>query len=383
VAAEPKPVFSVQVRELVEFALRRGDLGGERDFIAPDRALAGTRGHHRIQRSRPAGYQKEVPVCREVDAGELILRVQGRIDGVLVTPAEVLLEEIKTVQGAWDRRPNPLHWAQAKCYGAIHAERHALQSIAIQLTYLDLESGEVTEFRDCFALASLSAFFEETIAVYLAWVLELHHWRQQRDGSIRALDFPFPDYRPGQREAAVAAYRALARGQRLFLEAPTGIGKTVSVLFPALKAVAEGELERIFYLTARTVGRTAAEKALADLRQAGLRLRALTLTAKDRICPRAGHPCDPRSCALALGYYDRRQPAMRAALAQEGITRVVVEAVSQQHQVCPFELSLDVSSWVDAVVCDYNYVFDPKVYLRRHFAGGRFRLSGGRGAQLG
>jgi Rad3-related DNA helicase len=367
-AASPKPVFSVQVRELVEFALRRGDPGGERDFVAPDRALAGARGHQRIQRSRPPGYQKEVPVCREFDAGDLILRVQGRIDGVLATPAEVWLEEIKTVQGAWDRRPDPLHWAQARCYGAIYAERHGLQSIAIQLTYLNLDSGEVTEFRDRFASAALAGFFEETAALYLEWVRELHHWRQQRDSSIGALEFPFPCYRPGQREVAVAAYRALARGQRLFVEAPTGIGKTVSVLFPALKALAEGKLERIFYLTARTVGRMAAEKAFADLRRAGLRLRALTLTAKDRICPRAGHPCDPGNCALALGYYDRRQPAMRAALAQEGITRAVVEAVSQQHQVCPFELSLDVSCWVDAVVCDYNYVFDPKVYLRRHFA---------------
>ena len=373
-ALDPKPVFSVQVRELVEFVLRRGDLGGERDFVAPDRALAGTRGHHRIQRSRPAGYQKEVPVCREVDAGDLLLRVQGRIDGVLATPAEVLLEEIKTVQGPWDRRPDPLHWAQAKCYGAIYAEQHGLQSIAIQLTYLDLDSGEVTEFRDRFALAALAGFFEEAAALYLEWVRELHHWRQQRDGSIGALGFPFPSYRPGQREVAAAAYRALTRGQRLFIEAPTGIGKTVSVLFPALKALAEGKLERIFYLTARTVGRTAAEKAFADLRRAGLRLRTLSLTAKDRVCPRAGHPCDPRACALALGYYDRRQPAMRAALAHEGITRAVVEAVSQQHQVCPFELSLDVSSWVDAVICDYNYVFDPKVYLRRHFAepGGDF-----------
>jgi Rad3-related DNA helicase len=374
VASDPKPVFSVQVRELVEFVLRRGDLGGEHEFSGPDRALAGTRGHHRIQRSRPAGYRKEVPVCREVDAGELILRIQGRIDGVLATPEEVWLEEIKTVQGAWDRRPDPLHWAQAKCYGWIYASDHALQSLAIQLTYLDLDSGEVTEFRDRFALADLSGFFEATTAVYVEWVRQLQHWRQQRDGSIRALGFPFPRYRPGQRELAVAAYRTLARGRRLFIEAPTGIGKTVSVLFPALKAMAEGVLERIFYLTARTVGRTAAEKAFADLRQAGLRLRTMTLTAKDRICPRAGHPCDARGCALARGYYDRRQPAMRAALAQEGITRPVVEAVSQQHQVCPFELSLDVSCWVDAVICDYNYVFDPKVYLRRHFAepGGDF-----------
>jgi DNA excision repair protein ERCC-2 len=179
--------------------------------------------------------------------------------------------------------------------------------------------------------------------------------------------FPFPDYRPGQRDLAVAAYRALARGGRLFLEAPTGIGKTISVLFPAIKALGEGKLERIFYLTARTSGRAVAQKALADLRQAGLRLWTLTLIAKEKICLQEGQPCDPAACPLARGYYDRSKTAMREALAREDITRPVLEAIGQEHQVCPFELSLDLSSWVDVVVCDYNYVFDPKVYLRRHF----------------
>jgi len=367
VASASKPVFSVQVRELVEFALRQGDLGGARDFIGPNRALAGTRGHQRLQRSRPAGYEKEVRLCHDIETAEFVLRIQGRIDGLMATAPEVLLEEIKTVQGGWDHTADPLHWAQAKCYGFIYAHDHARQQITIQLTYLDLDTGELTEFRDRFTLAGLAAFFEETTAIYLDWLRAHHHWCQQRDQSIRALAFPFALYRPGQRELAVAAYRTLARGGRLFLEAPTGIGKTISVLFPAVKALGEGKLERIFYLTARTVGRAVAEKACADLRQAGLRLRTLTLTAKEKICVQEGQPCDPLTCPFAGGYYDRRRPAMRAALEREEITRPVLEAVSREHQVCPFELGLDVSSWVDVVVCDYNYVFDPKVYLRRHF----------------
>ena len=186
--------------------------------------------------------------------------------------------------------------------------------------------------------------------------------------SIAALAFPFPDYRPGQRELAVAAYRVLANGGRLFLAAPTGIGKTISVLFPAAKALGEGKLERIFYLTARTVGRSIAEKALADLRRVGLKLRAVTLTAKERVCIRDGYPCDPLTCPFALGYYDRVKPAIREALEHENISRSILEVVGQKHQVCPFELSLDISVWADAIICDYNYVFDPQVYLRRHFA---------------
>jgi len=373
VASASKPIFTVQVRELVEFALRRGDLGGTRDFVGPNRALAGTRGHQRLQRSRPAGYQKEVRVTFDVETADLVLRLQGRIDGVLVArppdeAEQVLLEEIKTVQGGWEGVADPLHWAQAKVYGFIYAHDNALDRISLQLVYLDLDTGELTEFRECFSLADLSAFFQETTAIYLDWLQAHQGWCRQRDESIRPLAFPFACYRPGQRRLAVAAYRVLARGGRLFLEAPTGIGKTVSVLFPAVKALGEGKLERIFYLTARTVGRAVAQKALADLRQAGLRLRSLTLTAKEKICVQEGQPCDPAACPLARGYYDRCKVAMRDALAREEITRPVLEAVAHEHQVCPFELSLDVSSWVDVVICDYNYVFDPKVYLRRHFA---------------
>ena len=367
-AAAQKPVFTVQVRELVEFSLRRGDLGGERGFVGPDRALAGTRGHQRLQRSRPEGYQKEVPAVHELEGDDLVLRIQGRIDGVLVSADEVLLEEIKTVQGRWDGLADPLHWAQAKVYGFIHTRERALEQITLRLTYLHLDTGEVTEFRERFSLAELQVFFEAATVPYLEWMREWRQWRQRRDISIRGLKFPFARYRLGQRDLAVAAYRVLAQGGRLFLEAPTGIGKTMSVLFPAVKALAEGKLERVFYLTARTVGRTVAEQAVHELRQAGLRLRTLTLTAKEKICQREGRACDPQACPLAVGYYDRLLGAMRDALGREEITRAVLEAVSAAHQVCPFELSLDLSVWVDTVICDYNYVFDPTVYLRRHFA---------------
>jgi hypothetical protein len=362
-----KPVHTISVRDLVEFVLRAGDLAGAREFVGSDRALAGIRGHQKIQRSRPTGYLTELPVEYRVETDEFTLHIRGRIDGLLITSDEVLLEEIKTVQGTWDHEPDPLHWAQAKFYAFIHAQENALKELVLQLVYLELPAGRVTEFRQTVSFAGLSDFFATTTAVYVDWLRERHHWCLARNASISTLAFPFPAYRQGQRELAVAAYRVLANGGRLFLAAPTGIGKTISVLFPAIKALGEGKLERIFYLTARTVGRAIAENALSVLRQGGLKLRALTLTAKEKVCVRNGHPCDPLTCPLTLGYYDRIKPAIREALAQEEITRSALEAVGQKHQVCPFELSLDVSVWADAIVCDYNYVFDPQVYLRRHF----------------
>jgi DNA excision repair protein ERCC-2 len=215
--------------------------------------------------------------------------------------------------------------------------------------------------------SDLAAFFKESVTPYLDWIRDLHQWRQTRNETIRTLHFPFARYRPGQRQIAVATYRTLIRGGRLFIEAPTGIGKTASVLFPALKAIQEGHLDQIFYLTARTVGRLAAGQALDELRAAGLRLRSLTLTARDKVCVQDGLPCNTTTCPLALGYYNRRHQAMRAALNREKLTRQELDAVGRSHQVCPHELSLDLSTWVDVVICDYNYVFDPNTTLRRHF----------------
>jgi Rad3-related DNA helicase len=362
-----KPLHTISVRDLVAFVLRTGDLGGERAFVGSDRAVAGIRGHQQIQRSRPTGYLTELPLEHSIETEEFTLLIRGRIDGLLITSQEVLLEEIKTVQGNWDHQADPLHWAQAKFYGFIHAKKSKLKKLVIQLVYLELQTGKVTEFRETFSPDDLSVFFAATTAVYLDWLRERHEWWLARDTSIRTLAFPFSNYRAGQRELAVAAYRVLATGGRLFLAAPTGIGKTISVLFPAVKALGEGKLARIFYLTARTVGRTIAEKALGDLRRVGLKLRVVTLTAKEKICVRDGHSCDPLTCPLAQGYYDRVKPAIREALAQEEINRATLAAVGQKHQVCPFELAFDVSVWADGVIGDYNYVFDPQVYLRRHF----------------
>lgn len=369
------PVFKASVRELVSFVLRAGDLAGSGHFAGPSRALEGTRGHQRLQKSRPPGYESEVVVARKFETPEFVFELSGRIDGVLPQLGFVVIEEIKTTHGPWTGPADPLHLGQAKVYAWLYAQDHPVDSCEVQITYLDLETDASAEFHEHFSRAQLDAFFEPLLAEYLAWFQNLVDWRRLRDSSIRAFQFPFSAYRDGQRGLAVAVYRTIKSCGRLFAEAPTGIGKTVSVLFPSIKALGEQLTERIFYLTAKTVGRNIAETTLNQLRAAGLRLRSVTLTARDKICFNNGQPCDMAACPFAIGYYDRIKAAVRSALNNDGFDRAAIEQIAREHQVCPFELSLDLSLWVDVIICDYNYAFDPSASLKRYFDGEAHRYT--------
>jgi DNA excision repair protein ERCC-2 len=362
------------MRELVEFVCRAGDLGGRGGFSGPGRALAGTRGHQRLQKSRPPEYQREVPVARSLSGDGFTLELKGRLDGLVATAEPPWVEEIKTVTAGWTGEVDPLHWAQGKLYAALLLDTLAAPRIEVRLTYYNLDSDHVTPFRLTFTRAELAAFFARVTGEYLDWLRVENDWLNQRNARVAAASFPFVGYRPGQRELAVAAYRACARGGRLFAEAPTGIGKTVSVLFPAAKALGEEKLAKVFYLTAKTSGRAVAEAGLDDLRRAGMKLRAVTLTAREKVCVRDGQPCDMATCPLALGYHDRVKPAVRALLERERMTREVVAEVAQAHHVCAFELALDAATWADVVIGDYNHLFDPAARLRRFFdeGGGEF-----------
>ncbi|MGZ8939807.1 MAG: ATP-dependent DNA helicase, partial [Limisphaerales bacterium] len=363
-----KRIISVSVRELVEFVCRTGGLGGSGRFSGPNRALEGTRAHSKLQKSRPAGYESEVCVTRDMETPGFILRLKGRIDGLLAANGHLLIEEIKTVTHLTDSPADPLHWAQAKIYACLYAEDHRFASSEIQITYLELDTLRTREHREHQTLGELRAFFGSVTSEYLAWLIAHDQWLQRRDASIANATFPFNNYRPGQRSLAVAVYRAIKSRGKLFAEAPTGIGKTISVLFPAIKALGERHIEKIFYTTAKTIGRTVAEKALSDLRDGGLRLRSVTMTAKDKICFNDGKSCDLLACPFAVGYYDRIKAALKDALTTDDFTRPQIEALARKHQVCPFELSLELSVWSDAVICDYNYVFDPSASLKRYFA---------------
>jgi DNA excision repair protein ERCC-2 len=360
-----KSPLRVSVRGLVEHSLRSGDLDLEAFGLATP--LEAIRAHQKLQASRPEGYRKEVPLSRAFAREGLVLEVHGRIDGVLERGAETVVEEIKTTRGDLEevsRRENPAHWGQLRVYAFLYAVENGLETIDARLTYYQLNTGGSVEIERRFDIQQLRELTEGLAFRYLDWMAKVIAFASLRDASIASASFPFPRYRRGQREMAVAVYRAIREGRALLVQAPTGIGKTAAALFPALKALAEGSTERILYLTARTTGRALAESCLGDMRRQGVRLRSVTLTAKEKICFNPEKACNGEECDFARGFYERIDGAVDDAFDACDLSREAIESLARKHRVCPFELSLEIAPSSDVVICDYNYVFDPRVSLR-------------------
>ena len=363
-----KKTLSIAVRTLVEYNLRSGDLVSE--FQGATRAAEGSRIHRKIQKSRPKEYTAEVSIKHQCETDEFTLEIRGRIDGVYNYPDRIIIDEIKSTTKdltSLEREEQPLHWGQLKCYAYLYVLQEELEEIEGQLTYYHVESGEIRELQRHFSRDELEVFFHDLIQRYLEWAATLEAWYEVRDSSIKALDFPFDSYRPGQRRMAESVYRTIRDKGQLLAQAPTGIGKTLAALFPAIKAIGEGESQKIFYLTARTTGRTVAEQSLDAQRSKGLRLKALTITAKDKVCFRPESACNGEECEFAKGYFDRVNDGVKHIFPQDCWNRESIEAAARQFEICPFEFSLDLSLWADCIICDYNYAFDPRVYLKRFF----------------
>ena len=370
---ENLPVIRISVRNLVEFILREGDIdnrtGGGQD---PENMQMGSRIHRKIQRQMGSDYQAEVPLKTEIVCDGFTLKIEGRADGLIHTKEQVMVDEIKGVLRELDRVQEPagIHLAQAKCYASMVAEQEGADEIGVQMTYCQMETEEVKRFQYSYQSNELKFWFDEVIRQYGKWAKCQIEWRKARNASIKGIEFPFP-YRKGQRDLAVSVYRTILRKKKLFIQAPTGVGKTISTVFPAVKAVGEELGEKIFYLTAKTITRTVAEQAFETLREQNLKFKVITLTAKEKICFCEETSCNPDDCPYAKGHFDRVNDAVYELLMQEDVmSREVLEAQARKHKVCPFEMALDVSTWVDGVICDYNYVFDPDARLRRFFAEG-------------
>jgi len=366
----------ISVRGLVEFILRHGDLDNSLGYSDPDAMQEGVRLHKKIQKSMGASYDAEVPMtmASEVEYGGdwFEITVEGRADGVITQsdPPVIIIDEIKCVyqELAHLKEVRPLHRAQAMCYASQYVISHNLSSIGIQITYCNIETESIKRFREDYTREELVEWYDRLLREYAKWVSWQYQWGLVRDASMKALVFPF-DYRPGQKELAANVYRTILREKKIFIEAPTGVGKTISTLFPAIKAFGEGLAEKIFYLTAKTITRTVAEETFRILTAQGLHMKLVTLTSKEKSCILEKPDCNPAACERAKGHFDRVNDAVYDMLTHEaGITRELILKYAEKYCVCPFEMSLDLTTWADGVICDYNYVFDPKVALKRFFS---------------
>lgn len=364
--------LTLPVRQLVEFLLRRGSIDNR--FTGFDRANEGARLHRKLQRAATAehpDYKAEVFLCYHTVAAQVDYTIEGRADGIFTAPDGVTtVDEIKTTalpSASITGEQSPEHWAQGQVYAYIYATQNDLAAVRVQLTYYQIDEELTLRFSHDYTRQQLEEIVTGLLEQYAPWAQRAARWKAQRTGSLAAMRFPFADYRPGQKAMLSAVYQTCAQGGQLLCQAPTGIGKTISVLFPALKAMGEGG--PVFYLTARGTTRAAAENAIAALHEAnpGLTLRSITLTAKDKICLTESHECTPEACPYANGYFDRIKEALWETLDADTLTAQTLTDAARKHTVCPFEMGLDLSLWCDVIIGDYNYLFDPVVSLKRFF----------------
>ena len=364
-----KPIVRISVRNLVEFILRNGDLVSGSGTSDKEAMLKGSRLHRKIQKQMGSHYQPEVSLKKDTEYADLILRVEGRADGIFLQDEQFCIDEIKGVYKKLELMEEPVlvHRAQALCYAWIYLDAHDLEKIDIQMTYAHLDTEVIKRFRETLTRAELKQWYEELTDSYHKWLAYQIEWRKKRNESMENLEFPF-EYRKGQRKMVSGIYHAISKKEQIFIQAPTGVGKTMSAVFPAVRAIGQGMAETVFYLTARTITRTVAQDAFEILRDRGLLFKVVTITAKEKLCFCDKPECDPEKCPYAKGHYDRINDAVYELwTTEQSFDRETLLRHAQKWQVCPFEMSLDLAIWMDGVICDYNYVFDPNVCLKRFF----------------
>lgn len=366
------PVTRISVRNLVEFILQSGDLDNRRGTIDKDAMLKGSRLHRKLQKQMGGDYRAEVALRMNCSYEDLDIRLEGRADGIFTEDEVVWIDEIKGIYGNVEQMEEPVkvHKAQAMCYGYIYGVQEGLSKIGIQMTYANLETEVVKRFREVISIEELKEWYQKLLDEYHKWLSYQKKWKEERNHSLQSLEFPF-SYREGQRKMVSSVYHTIGASRQIFIQAPTGVGKTMSTIFPAVRAVGEGKGATIFYLTAKTITRTVAQEAFEVLREKGMKYKVVTITAKEKLCFMDETKCDPVHCPYARGHFDRVNDAVYELWTTKSrYDRETIREQAEKWQVCPFEMCLDLSLWVDAVICDYNYVFDPTVHLKRFFGDG-------------
>ena len=381
--------FNISVRNLVEFMCLGGDIDNRDTGVADVKVMQeGARLHRKIQHSMGSNYRAEVLLRNKEELTseggiEYELRIEGRADGIIadieededgnkLPIGEVTIDEIKTMQADVTKLKEPVyvHKAQAMVYAYIYLTKYNLESIDVQLTYCNTETEKIVRFKEQYDSESIIKWYRELVAGFKKWMDYVFDERAERNASIQKLHFPF-EYREGQKKLVASVYHTVKEQKVLYIQAPTGVGKTITTVYPAVQSCGNGLTDKIFYLTSKTITRTVAEETYAILRAAGLHFRTVTLTAKDKICHLDEHNCNPEVCEYARGHFDRVNEAVYDIITNEAvINRDTILQYSVKHKVCPYEMSLDVSYWCDGIICDYNYAFDPDSSLKRYFGDG-------------
>ena len=333
-------------------------------------------GHARVYSRRSESYQREYLVETAHHERGVNLRLRGRADGVDL--ASGLVEEIKTCRVNPEGIPeavNRLHMSQARVYAALVAAEQNLDGLEVRLTWFNIDTDDEFHLSEHCDRAQLQAYLDDTLALFSNWLALLASEKSARQRSLENLDFPHGEFRSGQRDIAELVYKCVDQSGQLLVEAPTGIGKTAAVLYPALKAMAAEKHEAIAFVTARTVGRRTAEECLSLMSEQGLRLNSLSLTAKESICFSPGKACHGDDCPFASGYYDRLPAAMGEAVQTGILRRHEIETIARRHEVCPYQLAIDLMPWIDVVVADAHYLFSFHAGVARLMEQGERRWS--------
>ena len=360
----------LSVRAVVEMTLHDSDLA---PAAASARKMREGAAAHRARQSAAGGmlteYRKEVALSADYEGEALLLHVTGRADGIYTDETGMtVIEEIKL--GQQGAQLVPAHRAQAAMYGHMLCRKEGLDAVRICVLYVGMEGERLAAYEETLDAGALRAEFMALCAPVCAWEEKKRTRRARRNASLEKLAFPFDGYRAGQRQFAANVYVAVRDRKRLFAQAPTGIGKTMAAVYPALRALGEGKCARVLFLAARTTGRRSALHALSMVQENGGDVLAAEIAAKDKVCLLEERDCRPESCPYAAGFYDRLPAALDAALSMRMLDRETVSQLAQEHRICPFELSLELAMLADAVVCDYNYVYDPAVAIDRLMEGG-------------
>lgn len=359
----------ISIKNLIEVVKRSGDIDNRR--TSEHTALEGARIHRMLQKEAGDNYQAEVYLSYQTTLNDQPFVIDGRADGLIINDNQYMIDEIKTSEIPFEQiKANTLnmYWYQAMCYGFIVCVEHDLKQIDIQLTYYQTIDKEVTKTVKSFAFDELKEFVDGLLNEHAKWHKFVLDWNGIRNESLKTIDFPYPKYRQGQKELSIAVYKSIYAKKKLYVEAPTGVGKTISTLFPTLKAMSQGLSSKIFYLTAKTITRSVVVDAIKQFKKQDLKLKAIVIYAKDKICFLDERNCNPEACVYAADYYDKLNHCLYDLINHNDVIDLdIITKYAMQYQVCPFELTLDASVFMDLIICDYNYLFDPNVYLKRFF----------------